>query len=295
MRKPDRNVTKVKYLIHLFVALCVVSGPVLAAKRTGTLSSLMSAEKIVIAYAPNALPFSFKRERREPVGYSIALCKRIVAGIQRQLRLSKLNIEWVPGTTPERLKMVVNGTADMECGTTTVTLSRQERVDFSNLVFVASGGVLVKSGSNIGAFADLARKRIAVIPGTTTAKRLDEVLKERVIRARLVHVRTAKEAMSSLESGRADAYASDRAMLLGQVFLSGRPNEFNMLREQFSIDPYAFAMRRGDADFRLAVNRSLADLYRTGEIATVFSRSFGPEAKPTVLLKSLYLLNALQD
>lgn len=279
----------------LMMAACLVVSPVFGVQAAGTLGKIQASKTIVIAYNPNAQPFSFDGEDKQPAGYSIAICKRVVAGIQSQLGLSDLKVKWIPGNTPSRLAAVAEGKADMECGTTTVTLSRQEKVDFSNMIFVESGGVLVKSDSGINQFADLEGKKIAVIPGTTTEKRLRETLEKKVINAKLIPIEQASEGMSALDRGKVDAYAGDRVVLLGQASAAKDPKNLSMLTAQFSIDPYAFALTRGDPDFRLAVNRVLARLYRTGEIEQIFNRWFGPKAEPSVLLQAVYFLNAFAD
>jgi ABC-type amino acid transport substrate-binding protein len=191
--------------------------------------------------------------------------------------------------------MVEKGDADIDCGTTSITLGRQEKVDFSNPVFVESGGVLVLADSGIQGLISLSGKKVAVMSGTTTEQRLLKALERKHIKAELLHIKSAGEGIASLDSGKADAYAGDRAVLIDQVSNSREPGRYAMLNEMFSVDPYGFALPRGDADFRLAVNRALAGVYRGAALEQIFVRWFGSEVQPSEVLQAVYLINAYPD
>jgi ABC-type amino acid transport substrate-binding protein len=280
--------------LPLFVLLALFSLGVQAA-APGALAKIKSSKTITLAYAPNAAPFSFDDEKaKKPAGYSIDLCERVVASIQQQLGLSEIKIKWVPGTTPERLAMVADGKADMECGVTTVTLKRQEKVDFSNITFVQSGGVLARADAGVKSSRDLGGKKLAVVAGTTTEKRVTEALGRDKIMAEVVPFKERAEAFKALEDGKVQALAGDKIVLVGLVARDKTGGRFVMLGEEFSIEPYGFALRRGDADLRLAVNRGLAHTYASVEIVPIFDRWFAP-FKPTDLLKALYLFSAMEE
>lgn len=282
-----------------FVGLCLVafflSVPAIAAAAPDTLAKIKRTGTITIAYSPSALPFSFKDEAGKPAGYSVDVCRRIVAGLQSKLQVPALKTRWVAGNTPGRLKVVAEGKADIECGTTTVTLSRQEKVGFSNFIFVELGGVLVKSDAGIDRLTHLDDRKIAVIPGTTTEKRLKLALLGQLVKADFVSIEEAAEGMKLLDAGKVDAYAGDRLVLMGRAARSRDRENLSMLTENFSVDPYAFALPRGDSDFRLAVNEGLAHLYRTGEVEKIFTDWFGPKAEPSTLLRAVYFLYGFPD
>ncbi len=284
-----------KRFVGLCLAAFLASVPALAVGAPDTLAKIKRTGTITIAYSPGSLPFSFKDEAGKPAGYSVDICRRIVAGLQSQLGVEALKTRWVAGNTPGRLQVVAEGKADIECGTTTVTLSRQKKVDFSNFVFVELGGVLVKSDKGIERLTHLADKKIAVIPGTTTEKRLKRTLLGQLVRAKFVSIDEAAEGMKLLDAGKVDAYAGDRLVLIGQAAASKDRDNLAMLTEQFSIDPYAFALPRGDANFRLAVNEGLAHLYRTKEIEKIFAEWFGPKAEPSTLLRAVFFLYGFAD
>jgi glutamate/aspartate transport system substrate-binding protein len=176
---------------------------------------------------------SFSKDGK-PTGYSIDLCQEIVS-LEKQLDIDDIKTEWRAGNTPERLSMVEKGDADIDCGTTSITPGRQEKVDFSNPVFVASGGVRVLEKSGIQGLISLADKKVAVIAGTTTEQRLLKALERKHITAELVKIKDAKQGMAALESGKADACAGDRVVLIEQVANSRDPSRFVMLNEMFSV------------------------------------------------------------
>ena len=261
----------------------------------GVLERIKATKALTIAYSASSYPISFNDEGGQPRGYSVDLCRRIAASIQRDLGLETLDIRWVEGNTPRRLAAVANREADMECGTTTMNLQRQEQVDFSNIVFIESGGILVMADSGIKAVPDLAGKRVAVVPETTTERRLRDEFQKRLINGELVPVKDGEDGRRLLVAGGVDALASDRMVLIGQVAATGAPERFSILDTRFSIDPYAFALVRNDADFRLAVNRGLARIYRSGEIERIFARWFGTDAEPTELLSTIFFLFGFSD
>lgn len=262
---------------------------------TGAMDRIRVGKTLTIAYAPNAYPISFKDADGAPRGYAVDLCRRIAEGVQQDLGLDALEIAWIEGNTPRRLAAVANGEADIECGTTTMTLDRQQHVDFSNVVFVEAGGILVKRDSGIHGLADLERKRLGVVPETTTERRLRPVLETRDIGAELLPIRDAKDGRERLVAGDLDAVAGDRLVLIGQVAESASPQDFAILDADFSVEPYAFAVPRNDADFRLSVNRVLAHLYRTGDVDRIFERWFGDDAAPTELLETIFFIYGFAD
>ena len=266
-----------------------------AADAPDTLAKIKSSKSITLAYAQNATPFSFDDTKAfKPAGFSISLCEGIVAQIQKQLGLDTLKINWVAGTTPERLALVAEGKADMECGVTTNTLKRQEKVDFSTTTFFQTGALLVRADSGVKKAADLAGKKLSVVSGTTTQRRVTEALANAKIAAEVLPFKDREDAFKALEEGKAQALAGDRVVLIGLVGRDSSRTRFKLLDEDFSLEPYAFALRRGDPDFRLAVNRALAVTYRSGAIVSVFERWFAP-FKPSDVLVAIYGLNSMEE
>jgi ABC-type amino acid transport substrate-binding protein len=286
---------ELKVVLGALLASLVLAGPALGQNLDGTLKKIKTSGTLTIGYRESSPPFSFMGPDKRPVGYSIDLCMHVAGVIQKQLGLANLKLGWVPVTAANRIDMVAQGKVDIECGTTTASLSRQERVDFSLMTFVDGGGLLTTPAANLRGPADLAGKRIAVIPGTTTEKALAEYLKAEFITVQMVRVKDHSDGFAALEKGEADAYASDRGILIGLAVTSKDPARFVLPNLVFSYEPYALMLRRNDAAFRLAVNRALAGLYRSGSIAPIYERWLGTFGKPSQPLQAMYLLNGLPE
>jgi ABC-type amino acid transport substrate-binding protein len=258
------------------------------------LKAIAGTKVVKVAYRADARPFSFVNESKQPVGYTIDLCKFVVASIERQLGAGPLKVEWVPVTLQTRFSAVASGKADMECGSSTVTLGRMKEVDFSNFVFIESTGVVVAKASNVRTFADMTGKKIAVASGTTNEQAIVAQLRQRKIEATVVSVKDGPEAIAMLESGTADGFASDKLLLVGAKF--GNPDAFAILPDDLSVEPYAIVVPRGDWAFRLAVNRGLAEIFSTGQVVTVFQFWFdriGLQISP--VLRIVYGLGSLSE
>ena len=285
---------KMTIVFGAFLMILCFDRPTNGQGLDGTLKKIKDSSTFTLGYLTSAPPFSFPGPDKSPVGYSIDLCKQIANKIQQQLG-TNLKLNWVPVTTENRLEMVASGKVDIECGTTTATLTRQERVDFSLMTFVDGGSLLTKADFKLRAPGDLADKRIAIIPGTTTETALTKVLKAEFVTVKFVPVKNHVEGLAAIQKDLADAFASDRGILIGLAVTSKDPSAFALPAILFSYEPYGFMVRRNDAAFRLAVNRALAGLYRSGDVAQIYDRWFGGLGKPSEALQMMYLLNGLPE
>jgi len=275
--------------------LCLVIGLAGAAESSGTLDRIKTDGTLRLGYRTGAAPFSFKERDGSVRGYSAELCTRIAAAIQKRLGLASLKIAWTPLDADDRLDAVAKGRVDMECGTTTISLSRYEKVDFSLPIFIDGGSVLTPIAAKLDRFADLSGKRIAVIPGTTTESALKRQLDVIGAKAELVPVKDGFEGISALTQGKADGYASDRIVLVALRAAAPDPEGLQLLDKDFSFEPYALVVRRDDPDFRLVVNRALVELYRSGEIDPIFYRWLAGLGRPGPLLNAMFYLSTLPE
>jgi ABC-type amino acid transport substrate-binding protein len=260
-----------------------------------TLARVKETRQIRMGYFEGSAPFSSTGSDTSPQGYSVDLCERVAAGIQRQLGLPQLKTVWVPLGLQDRIEAVRSGRIDIECGTTTWSFSRQQLVDFSLITFVDGASMLVTGDSGIKRMSDTGGKRIAVIRGTTTDRALAAALAKDAVNAEVVRVDSREQGVAMLTEGRADAFASDRFLLqnIAASIRSSRP--LRLIDEDFSVEPYALALPRNDPDFRLAVNRSLAEIFRSGEINRVYARWLERFGQPSLLLSALYYLQAIPE
>lgn len=258
----------------------------------GRLKTIVGTKKIKIAHRVDSTPFSFVNERRQVTGYTIDICKSVVASIERQFKVTGIEIEWVPVTSQSRFDVVAKGLADMECGASTVTLGRMKEVDFSNYVFVESTGIAVLAKSGINNASELAGKKVAVVGGTSNEQAL--VNKSKQVPMEIVRVKERAEAIVALEGGKVDAYASDKLLLVGAKFSD--PRAMKLLPDDLSVEPYAIVLPRGDWALRLAVNTGLAQIMRGTEMAFIFNSWFGQLGfQPGALMTATFILNGLAD
>lgn len=196
--------------------VALLLAPALAGAQAldGHLKKIKDAKTVAIAYRSDASPFSFVDQSKEPTGYSIELCRRVVSMIAQQIGAEGVQIKWVPVTVQTRMEAIEKGQADMECGSTTVTLSRLKHVNFSSFTFVDGTGLLIKADSPARQLSDLSGKKIGVIPGTTNEKALNDALKRTVINATVVPLKTREDGLAQLEGGQIDAFASDKVLLM---------------------------------------------------------------------------------
>lgn len=263
---------------------------------SATLEKIKATKTIALGYRDSSIPFSYAGPGQEPMGYSVDLCRRVVDDLRRDLALPDLQPRWVPVGVDTRIRALVDGTIDLECGSTTNTLSRQEQVDLSLTTFITGASLLALAGSDMS--NELGAIRIAVIPGTTTEQMVRNAMTTMgatADAARLVAVKDHADGLAAVVGKRADVYASDRAILIGLAMSAGNPGQFALLDRYLSYEPYALMLRRGDPAFRLAVNRTLARLYRSGLVVDIYRRWFGQWGDPNPLTLGMYAVEGLPE
>lgn len=279
----------------LALSILLVAGTTHAQGTDSRLKKITATKTITIAYRADATPFSFTDGGKQVGGFSIDLCKRVVNMIESQIKVPGLQVKWLPVTSQNRFDAVAKGQADMECSSSTVTLSRLKQVDFSNYIFVETTGLLAKSGSGNRSLSDMSGKKIAVVAGTTNERAVNSQLSQRKLSATVVPFKSRDEAFAALEEGKVDAFASDRLLLLGVVSKAKDQKAFALLPDELSFEPYGIVLPRGDADFRLAVNSALSQIYGSGEIAEIFNRWFGIFGDPGPVTKLMYMLSTIPE
>ena len=279
----------------ILAALLALSGIASAQALDGRLKKIAASKSIAIAYRADAIPFSFVDEQKQPIGYTIDLCKRVAGLIGEQLKVQGLQIKWVAVTSQTRFDAIAKGQADMECGSSTVTLGRMKQVDFSHFTFVDGTGLLITKASGIRSMSDIAGKRVGVVAGTTNERVIGELDKRRKLGLNIVVMKSRDEAVAALEAGKVDAFASDKVLLIGALSSAKDAKSLHLMQEDLSFEPYAIALPRGDADMRLAVNTALANIYREGEIVSIFNKWFGAIGEPTGLMRAMFVFGALRE
>ena len=258
------------------------------------LQRIRDTKTVRIAYRTDVPPFSVEKGG-QPAGYSVDLCKRVVASLEQQFKVQPLAVKWVPANVQTRFDLVRKGEVDMECGTSTATLSRMEQVDFSNPIWVDVTGVIVRKSIGVQSIGGLAGKSIAVVAPTPNQKALEDSLKKGLVNAKVVPTKTYEEAIALLEGGKVDALAAGRTMLAGMASKLKDVSQYDLLGEDIGYIPYAIVVPLGANGLRLAVNRALSQIYDSNAIAEIFRGTFGPNAKPSPALVVMYRLNVYPE
>ncbi|MFL5439390.1 MAG: amino acid ABC transporter substrate-binding protein [Myxococcales bacterium] len=258
------------------------------------LQRIVKTKTVTIAYRTDAVPFSYE-DKGQPAGYTVDLCKRIVASLEQQLKVQPLAIKWVPANVQNRLDFIRKGEADLECGTTTATLSRMEEVDFSNPVWVDVTGLLVRKSQGARELGSLGGKSIAAVANTPNQRALEDALKKGLVNAKVVPAKTYEDAIALLETGKADALAAGKTMLAGMGGKVKDPSQYELLPDEIGYVPYAIVMPLGASGLRAAVNRALSQIYDSDAIGGIFRGTFGPTAKPGNALLIMYRLNVYPE
>lgn len=279
-------------IVAALAASLLSASPVFASEST--LSRIKHTGVVKMGYRENSIPFSYVGDDKKPHGYSVELCSIVADKLKLELGLPKLDVKWVPVTAQSRFEALKHGEIDLECGNTTQTLSRRADFDFSVMTFVDGASLLYRKGEKPASLDEIKGQRVAVVSGTTTEKTLDALVNNAKIGVRLIKVADHDTAIAALMDKTATAYAADRTVLITTAIVRGSGQAFDLGDEQFSYEPYGLMMRR-DADFRLAVDRTLAQLYRSGEIGAVLKRWFEALGNPGEGLKVMFMLNGLPE
>ena len=263
-----------------------------------TIEQIRSSKALRIAFGPDSPPFSYiaagSPATAAPQGYSVDLCRAVADKLKTQLNMPDLALVYVPVTSANRFDAITGNKADLLCESSTATLQRRTIVDFSIPIFI-DGASFAIGPNGPRDVSQLAGKKVAVLPGTTTEQDLRRAITAARSNAEIVLVKTNQEGVEMLEKGQVAAYFADRATL---TFLLRKEKQFaNLLMADtyLSVEPIALALRRGDSDFRLAVDAALSNIYRRGEIVQIFKGAFGPQNAPSQLLAALYQIAGLPE
>jgi glutamate/aspartate transport system substrate-binding protein len=288
--------TPLHTLLATGAAMAVLGSAALAQDiTTGRLAAIAERGSIVLGHRESSVPFAYLDENQNPVGYSIDLCMAVVAAVEETLG-KDLEVQFVPVTPQTRIALMANGTIDLECGSTTNNLTRQEQVEYLPVTFITGTQILVRADSGIAGIDDLGGMKIALAQGTTNERAIIAAMEERGLDIEILPVRDHAEGMLALETDRVDAYSTDHILLYGLIEKSRTPEAFAVVGDFLSYDPYALMVPRNESDFELVGKKALAALFRSGEIDAIYDRWFGPMGiGQSDLLQAAFQLNALPE
>lgn len=239
----------------------------------GTLKKIKDSGTITIGHRESSVPFAYYNKSQKPIGYSMDLCEKIVQRAEKEIG-KKLNRKYYPVNPKTRIQLLANGTIDIECGSTTNNLTRQQQIDYAHVTFITGTKLLVKKSSGITSIDGMKGKKIALAQGTTNEKAVTQVNSDRGLGIKVVNVKDHAEGFLALETGRVDAYSTDHILLFGLISKAKKPADYAVVGKFLSYDPYAIMIRRDDSAMRLIANSELSDLFRSGEINKIYDKWF---------------------
>jgi len=239
-----------------------------------TLAKIKASGSAVMGVRESSGGLSFTLGDGKFAGFHVELCQRVLADVQKQLGLPKLDVKYQPVTSQNRIPLMQNGTVDIECGSTTNNAARQKDVAFAVTTYVEEVRIAVKANSGITSIAQLAGKNVATTTGTTSVQHLRKHERAAGIDFKEVYGKDHADSFLLMESGRADAFVMDGQILAGNIAKSKNPADFRIVGEVLSVEPIAIMLRKDDPAFKKAVDDSLIGMKKSGEMAKIYDKWF---------------------
>jgi glutamate/aspartate transport system substrate-binding protein len=281
----------------LVLGISVLAGSAQAQELYGTLKKIKDTNTITVGHREASIPFSYYDDKKQPIGYAMDLCAKVVDEVKKVIKAPDLQVKYLPVNAQTRIPLMVNGTVNMECGSTTNTIGRQAQVDFSAVYFTTATRVLSRKSGKFKEIEDFKGKSIGLSVGSTNERVVKALIDAgKVTDVRILNLKDHAEALVALETDRIDGYASDDIVLYGLISKSRIKGELEVVGRNLSYEPYGVMLPRDDSAFRLVVNKTLADLFRSGEIDKIYAKWFDPlEVPVNPLLKAAFELQALPE
>jgi glutamate/aspartate transport system substrate-binding protein len=279
-----------------FVIALVVALPASAADDLGpTLQKIKDSGIVAIGHRESSIPFSYYDDQQQVVGYSQDFALQIVAELKKELNLPSLQVKLVPVTSQNRIPLVQNGTVDIECGSTTNNLERQQQVAFSNSLFIVRTRLLTRKNSGIKDFPDLAGKNAVVTAGTTSERLLRKLNEEKKLGIKITSAKDHGESFLILESGRAAAFMLDDVLLYGELAKARKRDDWIVTGTPQSREAYGCSMRKGDTKFKALVDKTVARLETSGEAEKIYAKWFTRPIPPKGLNLNFPLSDEMKE
>ena len=268
------------------VAACLIGLPIFvnaaqAEDLTGTLKKIKDSGAITLGTRESSVPFSYLDAQHNSVGYSVDLCLRVVERVKQTLGLPVLEVHYVTVAPAARIPLLTNGTIDLECSTTSITLARMRQVAFSVPTFVVGARILAETASGVKDWDDLRGRVIGVAQGTNGEKTVKALAGTPAFAGtRVLTFADHGAGLLSLQTGRIDGYVTDDIVLAGLRSKARDKDQLVVTGKPLTFETFAIGLRRGDPDFQLVVDGALADLFRSPEIDVVYEKWFSPLGVP---------------
>ena len=267
-------------LLLWVVSFGLLVAPVMAEQLTGTLKKIKDTGSITIGHRESSIPFSYLDDKQQPVGYAMDLCMKIVDAVKTELKMPNLKVNLQPVTSANRIPLMQNGTIDLECGSTTNSVSRQLQVAFGPTYFVINVTAAVKKNSGIRSLANLNGKTISTTSGTTSVPLLKKYEKTANVSVKEIYGKDHAESFLLLAQDRSAAFIMDDILLAGQIANSSNPGDFTILKESLRQEPYSMMLRKDDPPFKALVDKAIGGVMKSGEIDKIYAKWFNNPIPP---------------
>jgi glutamate/aspartate transport system substrate-binding protein len=265
-------------LLTATVAAAALALPAVA--QEGTLKKIKDSGSITIGHRDASIPFSYYDDKQQPVGYAMDLCLRIADAVKTELKLPKLDVKYQLVTSANRIPLMANGTIDLECGSTTNNLPRQEQVWFTITHFVTANRWVAKKSANLKTLQDLKGKTIVSTAGTTNIKQITEINGQQNLGMNIISANGHPEAFQMVETGRAAAFVMDDILLYSLAAQSRSPSDYAISPDALSVEPYGIMVRKDDAAFKKVVDAAMVNIYKSGQINAIYEKWFQKPIPP---------------
>src|SRR5438552_204665 len=276
-----------KMLLSMIATAVFAASPALGQELTGTLKKIKDTGAITLGHRESSVPFSYYDDKQQVVGYAMDLCARIVDGVKNSLKLAKLEVKLNPVTSATRIPLIANGTVDLECGSTTNNLERQQQVSFTITHFVTSNRFVSKKAGNIKNVDDLKGKTIVSTSGTTNLKQITEIGAQKNLGLNILAAKDHAEAFLMVETDRAAAFVMDDILLYSLVAGAKSPADYTISADALSVEPYGIMLRREDPEVKKVVDGAMVGIYKSGEINAIYEKWFLKPIPPRGIVLNL--------
>ena len=283
------------YFLPRFLALGLMLSASTSIALADTLQKIASSGRVTLGYRESSVPFSYLAGPRQPIGFGVDIYTHLIPALKRATGRNDLELSWQALTSQNRIPLIANGTVDLECGSTSNTIARAKTVAFAINYFYTGPKLLVKQGSIVKDFNDLAGKTVAVTTGTTTMKLLRKLDLERSMNMQLLPGKDHADSFLLVDAGRAVAFAMDDILLYGQILNAKQPAQWQVVGTPPQAEPYACMLRKDDPDFKRLVDSVITDLMRSGEFERIYAKWFLSPIPPRGRSLNLPMSDALRD
>jgi glutamate/aspartate transport system substrate-binding protein len=263
-----------KLIVPAIAVLGFIAQPSVAQELTGTLKKIKDNGSITIGHRESSVPFSYYDDNQKVIGYAMDLCYKIADAVKKELKLQKLDVKLNPVTSATRIPLIANGTVDLECGSTTNNIERQQQVGFTITHFVTANRFVSKKAANLKKVDDLKGSTITSTSGTTNIKQITEIGAQKNLGLNILPAKDHAEAFLMVETDRAKAFVMDDILLYSLVATAKSPADYVISTDALSVEPYGIMLQRGDDAFKKVVDAEMTRIYKSGEINAIYDKWF---------------------